>query len=49
MVFKTHGNEFLIHISVAAPAAIGEAALLLEMREHFRKQASVAEVFGEPD
>lgn len=46
---KTHGNEFLIHISVTAPAAIGEAALLLEMKEHFRNVPAVAEVFGEPD
>lgn len=38
-VFKTQGSEFLIHISMAAPADIGEAASVLEMKERFRKQA----------
>lgn len=47
IVFKTHGKWFLIYISIAALAATGKAALVLEMKEHFRKQ--VAKVFGWPD
>lgn len=46
---KTHGKWFLIYIGVAVLTAIDEATSVLDMKEHFRKQAAIARVFGQPD